>query len=345
MRESRTGSFVQTPDVRGGFGFDIRPLHKLDLPAYYYLVWIALWGFQKKGRRMIWLRLGNGGYGNRLEKQVRPVCPYSWQDRHCGRMVWLARTGHERRGNSRDAGHKPKHGRVYRAQVPGGRGSRPAVPEAAPWRAAGFRRLDRRGAYLLGVLWGRTSVGSDRSFWVRHRDKWYPEAVKSWLGITAGIREVSSGTGRQYRLKVSRAADIATLENIFARYGWSPRNAPRRPYPAGEVDDRGFIRAWVELHSSYDMAAMRLTKTLRPRLRIYGNYELLNEVNWMLAAACGVGLRKLQKAPSTTTKIIYYVGESCRAVLAWLYHGAGLFNPRSKLLEGLPPAGRSVGST
>ncbi|MGB9887751.1 MAG: hypothetical protein ACPLRW_12265 [Moorellales bacterium] len=148
------------------------------------------------------------------------------------------------------------------------------------------------GAYVLGVLWGTASAGSDRCFWVRHKDRWYPEVVKRWLGVTAGIHEISSRTGRQHRLKVSRAADVAALENIFARHGWSPRNAPRRPYPAGAVDDRGFIRAWVELHSSYDMATLGRKKVLVPRLRIYGNYELLEEISRVLAAACGVGLRK-----------------------------------------------------
>lgn len=170
------------------------------------------------------------------------------------------------------------------------------------------------GAYVLGVLWGTASLGSGGVFWVRHRDRWYPQVVKDWLGITAGIHQTSSKTGRQHRLKVSRAADVAALENIFARHGWSPRNAPRRPYPAGGVDDRGFIRAWAELHASYDTVAAGRRRVLLPRLRIYGNYELLDEINRVLAAACG-------------------------AVLAWLYGGAELFNPRSKLLEGLPRAG------
>lgn len=219
------------------------------------------------------------------------------------------------------------------------------VPDPQYWkrpRACG--ELDAStdaGAYILGILWGTTAV-SGGSFLVRHRDRFYPAIVKERLGIAADIHEVDSLNGRQHRLKIIRSADVAALERVFARHGWSPRNASRRPYPAGDVDDRGFVRAWVELHNSYDVIISR-SKVERPRLRVYGNYELMGEINRVLAAACGVSLRKLQKTPNTITKGIYYVGESCQAVLAWLYHDAELFNPQSRLVA-VPPDGRGGGA-
>ncbi|MGB9803911.1 hypothetical protein, partial [Desulfofundulus sp.] len=91
------------------------------------------------------------------------------------------------------------------------------------------------GAYVLGVLWGTAST-SGEGYWVRHRDRWYVDVVREYLGITAEGHESYSRTGNQWRLKITRAADVAAVRNLLECYGWTPRKAPERPYPYGNVD-------------------------------------------------------------------------------------------------------------
>lgn len=159
---------------------------------------------------------------------------------------------------------------------------------------------------------------------MRHRDRLYIDIVREHLGITAEGHESYSYTGDQWRLKITRAADILTVKSLLERHGWTPRQAPERPYPSGSINDRGFIRAWVELHSSADIARTGRKRAPAPRLRIYGNRFLLEEMNRIIAAGAGLSPRTLQKTSNETTVALYYTGKSFRAAINWLYTGAEL---------------------
>jgi len=93
------------------------------------------------------------------------------------------------------------------------------------------------------------------------------------------------------------------------------------------------------LHSHADMrnAKHRDGVYFQRRLRIYGNAELMEGINLVLAAACGLQPRKLQKTTNLITKALYYQGKSVSPVLFWLYEGASLFNPlvKEKLWDSL----------
>ncbi|SHJ83633.1 helix-turn-helix domain-containing protein [Desulfofundulus thermosubterraneus] len=184
------------------------------------------------------------------------------------------------------------------------------------------------GAYVLGVLWGTAST-SGEGYWVRHRDRWYVDVVLEHLGVTAEGHESYSRTGNQWRLKITRAVDVATVRNLLERHGWAPRKAPERPYPYGNVDDRGFVRAWVELHSSADVARTGRKREPTSRLRVYGSQPLLKELNRVVAVGVGLPPRRLQRMVTGTgeTWCLYYTGGSFCAVVDWLYAGAGLYNP------------------
>jgi len=192
------------------------------------------------------------------------------------------------------------------------------------------------GAYVLGVLWGAVSTSGD-GYWVRHRDRWYVDVVRKYLGVMAEGHESCSRTGNQWRLKITRAADVATIRKLLERHGWTPRKAPERSYPCGSINDRGFVRAWAELHACADVARTGRNRKPVPRLRIYGNQLLLEEVNRVIAAGTGLSLRKLQKTANKTTAGLCYTGKSFRAVVEWLYRGAELYNPvaREKFEETL----------
>jgi hypothetical protein len=183
------------------------------------------------------------------------------------------------------------------------------------------------GAYVLGIFWS-TASASEEGYWVRHRDRWYVNVVREYLGITAEGHESYSGTGNQWRLKITRAADIAAVKDLLEHHGWTPRKAPERAYPSGNIDDRGFVRAWVEVHSSADVARIGRKRKPTPRLRIYGNRILLEEINRVVAASTGISPRMLQKTTNEVTAALYYTGESFRAVMDWLYTGAELYNPK-----------------
>ena len=186
------------------------------------------------------------------------------------------------------------------------------------------------GAYILGILWGTMSVG-ESGFWVRHRDPWFVETVRTHLELSPSIHAVSSATGPQYRLKIVRAETVRGLKALLERHGWTPRKDSIRPYPSGDIDDRGFIRAWTELHSHADtFQAKRRNGTHYPqkRLRIYGNFLLLDDINRVICAGIGQSPRKLQKTTNKTTKALYFQGSSVSLVLGWLYDGATISTER-----------------
>lgn len=185
------------------------------------------------------------------------------------------------------------------------------------------------GAYILGILWG-TMGQSDEGYWLRHQDRWYIDTARAVLGIEPEPQEVRSRSGLQCRLKIVSARDVRTIENLLRAHGWTARKAPVRPYPSGSLDDRGFIRAWVELHGVLDVRrAKRRDGSRYPqrRLRIYGNWALLEEMNYILSAATGLNPRTLQRTSNKITKALYYQGRAISPVEDWLYDGAEIWNP------------------
>ncbi len=185
------------------------------------------------------------------------------------------------------------------------------------------------GAYILGVLWGVLSKAEDQ-YIIRHRDIFFPALIKDHFKIGTAIQEGYSRTGIQYRLKITRGSQVSSFDTILASQGWASRNNEERPYPAKNVCDKGFIRAWVELHSSADTYRTGRKRTPTPRLRIYGNKILIEEINWIISANTGLKQRKIQNAANETTKILYYVGKSFKTVLWWLYSNPEIFNPAAR---------------
>jgi hypothetical protein len=116
-------------------------------------------------------------------------------------------------------------------------------------------------------------------------------------------------------LKITRSAEVAAIKTLLERHGWTPRKAPERPYPHGPLDDRGFVRAWVELHGSADIAHIGRKRGPAPRLRVYGNRVLMEDINRIIAAGTGLPLRAMQKTANETTVALYYYGKSFRTVV------------------------------
>lgn len=158
------------------------------------------------------------------------------------------------------------------------------------------------------------------------------DAVREYLGGTADGHESYSYTGSQWRLKITRAADVVTIRNLLERHEWAPRKSRERPYPSGPLNDMGFVRAWLELHSSADVVRTGRKRMPTPRLRVYGSQPLMEELNRVVTAGMGLPPRKLQRVATGTgeTWCLYYFGGSFRAVVDWLYAGIELFNPTTR---------------
>jgi len=203
--------------------------------------------------------------------------------------------------------------------------SDPLYRKRKPGPPGGLDTATDAGAYVLGILWGTLST-ADQGYWVRHRDRWYIDMVRDYLGITVVGHGSYSKTGDQWRLKITRAVDVALVREILETHGWAARNASERPFPSGPVNERGFIRAWVELHSSADIARIGQKRKPMPRLRIYGNAVLIAEINRLLSVMTGVPERAIQKTTNEITKTLYYTGSSFSVILEWLYREVELTN-------------------
>lgn len=189
-----------------------------------------------------------------------------------------------------------------------------------------------KGAYILGVLWG-TMAEWEEGFWLRHRDPFFADAVRDYLKIAACVQTVASRTGPQCRLKITRRKTVEEICALLHHHGWQPRNAPERVYPEGDICDRGFIRAWVELHGRADIRRARNrngTYSPQKRMRIYGNRCLLEEINRILCSEAGLPLRRLQNTQNEITKCMYFQGAAADPVLAWLYKNAEIYNPAAR---------------
>lgn len=176
--------------------------------------------------------------------------------------------------------------------------------------------------YILGILWalGRYSEDSGaRYFFLRHKDRFFLDAVRHALNVPANIHTVTHKGKPQYRLKIS-GFDFTALEAL----GWQPRWEAQRTYPR-IVEHRDFIRAYLELHSGIDTLTIRKQNRpphRQPRLRIYGNKAFLEELTGVLAAEVGTGIKKVQKSTneSEVSGILYYtsLGE-LRDIIMYLY--------------------------
>ncbi len=201
------------------------------------------------------------------------------------------------------------------------------VPSAATETPPHFWQTEQ-GSYLLGVLWGGIGCAGDGTYWLRHQDRWYVDFVRDALEISRQVHMVRLDSGPQWRLRITRPEEVSRLNGLFATYGWSPRRSEVRSYPGGHLHDRAFIRAWVELHGSADIADSHGRKT--PRLRIYGNAALVETINHTVAGYTGLPLRRVQRTGNETTKALYYLGKTMFRVLDILYQHATVTNPRAR---------------
>lgn len=150
---------------------------------------------------------------------------------------------------------------------------------------------------ILGILW---AIGRDdgKRFVLRSSLKSILEEVRDFFRLDAEIIEGRSMTKTQYKLYITGDAREALFERLHS-LGWTERNAEVRRYPKGSIDHQGFIRAYVQLHSSLDFPKGR------PRLRIYGNKVFIHELNEIASRVFSVRI-KTPQAVNSKTYCLYY---------------------------------------
>ena len=74
----------------------------------------------------------------------------------------------------------------------------------------------------------------------------------------------------------------------------------------------------------------RNTTRFQNRLRIYGNYLLIEDMNNIISQHTGLPLKSIQKTNNNITKTLYYQSKSILPIIDWIYNDATLYNPNIK---------------
>ncbi len=180
--------------------------------------------------------------------------------------------------------------------------------------------------YVLGILWALGSYEEYKQtyshyFLIRHTNPYFLQVVRQELALRANIHVVRRHDKPQYRLKI-----FSIDMEYFNRLGWHPRNAVERNYPSLVDGHSDFIRAYLEIHTRFDILTIRNRKkkpSRRLRLRIYGNMQFLTELTNVLACEVGTGVKKPQLAKNRMSELsgaLYYQSlRELRSLFKYLY--------------------------
>jgi hypothetical protein len=179
--------------------------------------------------------------------------------------------------------------------------------------------------YILGILW---SIGyyepTEKVFILRHKDKYFLEKVKDYVGSDAAVRK-QTNQGK-YIIKLGQYCfDIDELR----QYGWTERNSRDRPYPSIN-EHQDFIRGYFELHGRISKVRLRDRRRgraqiqVQTRLRIYGNQTLAQAINEIISFELGIPERRLESTSTEHSKVLgYYRKSEIIDIFEWLYQDAG----------------------
>ena len=165
---------------------------------------------------------------------------------------------------------------------------------------------DNFSEYQLGIFWGIASFSDDRTTF-RCKNKYFLDIINKTLNNTVYLQYAKDKD--QYVLK-SQLIDIES----FIINNWTDRNAYIRDVPSLKCY-KDFLRAYIELHSSLDYSTRysnnRKNKYKALRLRIYGNFQLIDSINHIINKEIpSISLKTTQKAANKTTRVLYYSSPS-----------------------------------
>ena len=156
--------------------------------------------------------------------------------------------------------------------------------------------------YQLGIFWGIASY-TDNRITFRSKHKYYLDVLNNVINRNIYIQYPKEK--EQYVLKTS-CIDIET----FKMNNWTDRNSNIRYIPKLKSYNN-FLRGYIELHSTLDYSTRytnnKKNKYKALRLRIYGNYKLIDNINDIISSQVDlVSLKKPQQIHNETTRVLYY---------------------------------------
>ena len=159
--------------------------------------------------------------------------------------------------------------------------------------------------YQLGIFWSIASI-SGQTTTIRHNDNYYLEEISKVLDNKIYCQIVKNKS--QYVLK-STIVDI----DSFKANNWTERNSKERELPKLESYE-DFLRAYIEIHSCLDYSTRYRKKPKKEkykglRLRIYGNWKLINNINSIFNKELGLKPKSPQKTQNDTTKYISFASQ------------------------------------
>lgn len=159
--------------------------------------------------------------------------------------------------------------------------------------------------YQLGILWSIGYYDKDKKrFVLRHKERYFLEQLQD---MTSGNIYYQVNAGKEQYVLMIHGFDIEQLRSM----NWTERNADIRYLPV--LDDyRDFLRAYLEIHSTldystrYSKSKSKSSKWKALRLRIYGNINLLEEINRVFHIEIKTPIRSLEIKPNRKTGILPY---------------------------------------
>ncbi|MBK5244269.1 MAG: hypothetical protein JJE18_04460 [Eubacteriaceae bacterium] len=168
-----------------------------------------------------------------------------------------------------------------------------------------INEIDR---YDLGIIWAIGSHVEESRFVFRHKDIFFLERLKPYFKNNIyEQKRIKGKDGIQFVLKTS-AVDVESLRKL----GWTERNSDARNLPV-LPEYKDFLRAFIEIHSTLDYSTRykRSGSTYKAlRLRIYGNSQIIDGINNLLAVNVGIGVKTPQLLRNGKTSILYYQATS-----------------------------------
>lgn len=165
-------------------------------------------------------------------------------------------------------------------------------------------------AEALAIAWKYGSKRND-CFSVRNQRKWIVSRFSELIQRSWSIRYCEyKGDAPYWEGAIS--VNHPFVEKLF-EMGWSQITKGARLFPQGEFNELIFVKTYILLlHDVGTIREKRKGKLLvRPRLRIHGSVDVLNNISRVLHNEIDVGLKKLQtdyKIPQAKT--IYYQSKS-----------------------------------
>ena len=166
--------------------------------------------------------------------------------------------------------------------------------------------------YQIGIIWSISTYAEGRII-LRHKERYFLDVINKSVGNT--VYSQRSKTNIQYVLKIH--LPLSDLESI----GYTSRNSDIRIVPRFAGLD--FYRAYLEIHSKIDSHIVKIkgSPCTRKRLRVYGNYHILEDLNYFLASH-GLGEKKIQSVNGKTMYLSYAKREELLEI-----HGLFFYDP------------------